>query len=155
VVLITRGKEIVPEVLKDLVAFEREHGSGGFDKWLLPVFSNFGLLYVMREGGDLVGTAQLMRVWERPDAICVAGIAVRKDRRGEGLGTLLMSHILKDLKRDGFNEVRLTVSPENTAAMKIYCDKMGFKKRGMEKDFYGEGEDRLVLVKQLKEVTGE
>ncbi len=154
-ILITRGKEIAPDVLKDLVAFEEDHGSGGFDQWMLPVFSNFGLLYVMRENNHLVGTAQLMRVWERPDAICVAGIAIRKDKRGQGLGTLLMSHILKDLKRDGFTEVRLTVSPDNAAAMRIYDDKMGFRKKAFEKDFYGRGEDRLVLIKELKEVEGD
>lgn len=153
-ILITRGKDISSEVLKDLVDFEDEHGSGGFDKWMLPVFCNFGLLYVMRENTDLVGTAQLMRLWERPDVICLAGVAIRKDKRGRGLGTLLVNHILKDLKRDGFVEVRLTVSPENAAAMRIYQHKMGFKKKDFLHDFYGKGEDRLILVKQLQEVKG-
>lgn len=53
------------------------------------------------------------------------GIAVTKEARGLGIGTLLMKKIMKQALEDGYKSLSLSVDPENTSAVYIYR-KLGF-----------------------------
>lgn len=48
------------------------------------------------------------------------GIAVTKEARGLGIGTLLMKQIIKQALEDGYKTLSLSVDPENTSAVYIY-----------------------------------
>ncbi|SEN59842.1 Acetyltransferase (GNAT) family protein [Paenisporosarcina quisquiliarum] len=48
------------------------------------------------------------------------GIAVTKEARGLGIGTLLMKKIMKQALEDGYKSLSLSVDPENTSAVYIY-----------------------------------
>ncbi|MER2171164.1 MAG: GNAT family N-acetyltransferase [Psychrobacillus psychrodurans] len=48
------------------------------------------------------------------------GIAVTKDARKLGIGTLLMKQIMKQALDDGYKSLSLSVDPENTSAVYIY-----------------------------------
>lgn len=48
------------------------------------------------------------------------GIAVTKEARGLGIGTLLMKQIMKQALKDGYKSLSLSVDPENTSAVYIY-----------------------------------
>lgn len=48
------------------------------------------------------------------------GIAVTKEARGLGIGTLLMKQIMKQALEDGYKSLSLSVDPENTSAFYIY-----------------------------------
>lgn len=48
------------------------------------------------------------------------GIAVTKEARGLGIGTLLMKQIIKQALEDGYKSLSLSVDPENTSAVYIY-----------------------------------
>lgn len=48
------------------------------------------------------------------------GIAVTKEARGLGIGTLLMKQIIKQALEDGYKSLSLSVAPENTSAVYIY-----------------------------------
>ncbi|WP_068985939.1 GNAT family N-acetyltransferase [Lysinibacillus xylanilyticus] len=54
------------------------------------------------------------------------GIAVSKDVRGRGLGTLLMRKIIQQAKDEGYNTISLSVDLGNSSAINIY-KKLGFK----------------------------
>lgn len=54
------------------------------------------------------------------------GIAVSKDIRGRGLGTLLMRKVIQQAKDEGYNTFSLSVDLENSSAINIY-KKLGFK----------------------------
>jgi RimJ/RimL family protein N-acetyltransferase len=56
------------------------------------------------------------------------GIAIGKECRGKGLGTLLMKKIIDHTRRIGINKMSLSVSPLNVA-LKLY-QKLGFYKVG-------------------------
>ena len=58
------------------------------------------------------------------------GIAVSKEVRGLGIGTLLMSKIIQLALEDGYMSISLSVDPDNSDAVHIY-NKMGFKKCGV------------------------
>ena len=48
------------------------------------------------------------------------GIAVTKETRGLGIGTLLMKKIIKQASKDGYRSLSLSVDPENISAVHIY-----------------------------------
>lgn len=54
------------------------------------------------------------------------GIAVSKDVRGKGLGTLLMRKIIQQAQDEGYNTISLSVDLENSSAINIY-NKLGFQ----------------------------
>ncbi|WP_235753936.1 GNAT family N-acetyltransferase [Psychrobacillus sp. INOP01] len=58
------------------------------------------------------------------------GIAVTKEARGLGIGTLLMKKIIQQAKEDGYKSLSLSVDPENTHAVYIY-KQLGFKDYGI------------------------
>lgn len=58
------------------------------------------------------------------------GIAVSKDVRGMGVGTLLMNKIIQLAMEDGYKSVSLSVDPDNHDAVHLYR-KLGFKECGV------------------------
>ncbi|MBK3496435.1 GNAT family N-acetyltransferase [Viridibacillus sp. YIM B01967] len=58
------------------------------------------------------------------------GIAISKDARGMGLGTLLMNQIIQIAIEEEYKSISLSVDPDNSDAVHIY-KKIGFKQCGM------------------------
>lgn len=58
------------------------------------------------------------------------GIAVTKEVRGNGIGTLLMKKIIHQAMYEGYKSISLSVDPENSNAVHIY-KKLGFKDYGV------------------------
>lgn len=54
------------------------------------------------------------------------GIAVTKEARGNGVGTLLMKEIIRKAMYEGYESISLSVDSYNTNAVHIY-EKLGFK----------------------------
>jgi len=77
-----------------------------------------GALYVARDGDRILGcvafraldggTAELKRLWVRPEA------------RGSGAGRLLVARALDDARRAGYARVRLDTLPDQRAAHALY-----------------------------------
>ncbi len=142
--------EIVTEAddnLRDIILQidEEAFGFGSLSEWSLPLFLHYGRLYIARLNGEPVGTAELMRDWRDPELVYLYGIAVAPDLRGSGIGTILFRSILESLPKAGYRRLQLTVHPENQAAIHIYQDKFGMKQVDFIRNYYGPGEDRLLL----------
>ncbi|MEW2492195.1 GNAT family N-acetyltransferase [Streptomyces nodosus] len=76
----------------------------------------------------------------------VVSLGVTQDQRGRGLGRRLMLEVLRRQRAEGVREVRLTVEPANWAAITLYRS-LGFSSDdGVRKDYFGAGEDRLVMT---------
>ena len=58
------------------------------------------------------------------------GIAITKEARGLGIGTLLMQKIIKRASEEGYKSLSLSVDPKNADAVHIYR-KLGFKDHGV------------------------
>lgn len=137
-----------PDLLQALIGIEQDaFGKGGMNEWFLPPFARQGRVFVLwaREIDEPVGVAECMRIWDRPRSAYLFGFAIRSGWRGRGFGTIFMQEIIGRLKLTGFDSMELTVSPANTAALRIYQDKLGFVKIRECSGEYGPGEDRLVL----------
>ncbi|ADU29202.1 GCN5-related N-acetyltransferase [Evansella cellulosilytica DSM 2522] len=54
------------------------------------------------------------------------GIALTKDARGKGIGTLLVKRLMEEAFSDGYTTLSLSVDPTNKEAVQLY-KKLGFK----------------------------
>lgn len=105
-------------------------------------------ILVLDDGGSLYGYA--LFVTSRDGQVSwVLSLAVAPDRRGLGLGRLLMLEVLRRLRGEGVHEVRLTVEPANAAAIALYRS-LGFSsEEEVRRDYLGPGEDRLIMGLRL------
>ncbi len=81
-----------------------------------------------------------------PERIGILSLAVSPDAQGMGIGKQLLQTLLEAAPSE-CRQLWLTVAPDNQPALALY-QKFGFFCEKTETDYYGEGEDRLLLVKQ-------
>ena len=106
-------------------------------------------LWVAQWGDQLAAYAILWRVLDEGE---LANIAVRKDLRGRGIGSGLLSRILEVAERSGVRSLYLEVRESNGVAREMYA-RRGFQEIGVRKGYYeGPREDARVLKKNLSGV---
>ena len=101
--------------------------------------------WVAHDQGEIVGFAGGMLAGERLE---VMDIAVRDDRRHEGIGSRLLSRLAYDGQTLGASEITLEVHVGNDAARGLY-ESAGFEQVGLRKNYYGQGNDALVMTARL------
>ncbi len=77
---------------------------------------------------------------------CIHKVFVRRDLRGEGMGSRLFEVLLREIDERNLSTF-LTVDPENQAAIALY-EKWGFTERRFVKGYYRPQEDRYVLSRR-------
>ncbi|MCC6133590.1 MAG: ribosomal protein S18-alanine N-acetyltransferase [Acidobacteria bacterium] len=82
------------------------------------------------------------------DEIHVHKIAVQEEWRRSGLGTALMKEVIAFGLRNDSYQIFLEVRPSNTPAKRMY-QKLGFEISGRRKAYYPDGEDAIVMVREL------
>ena len=79
-------------------------------------------------------------------------IAIDSRCRGQGIGELLLSHMIDKSRELGCNVMTLEVRSGNTAAIELY-KKMGFTEVGRRRGYYKkEGEDAILMDKELASI---
>ncbi|WP_425060265.1 [Ribosomal protein S18]-alanine N-acetyltransferase [Sporomusa carbonis] len=97
---------------------------------------------VVVDNGQVVGYGGL---WIVLDEAHVTNIALLPEYHGQGLGSLLLEHMVLTAKSLGAVSMTLEVRPSNTAARKLYS-RRGFVERGVRPNYYQElGEDALIM----------
>ena len=104
-------------------------------------------ILVADEDGEAVGFT-IGAASSDPAAGWVLRLKVCEDRRRQGCATALLLTLLELLQRDGVRTVRLTVAPENRPARALYAG-LGFSEEAMLPDYFGPGEDRLLLCRPI------
>jgi [ribosomal protein S18]-alanine N-acetyltransferase len=79
-------------------------------------------------------------------------IGVEEKFRGQGLGDLLIKHLLNELEKLHIRKVFLDVKSTNVIAIKFY-EKYGFKRLGIRSSYYNMGEDALILERDFNGVV--
>ncbi|QSG10796.1 Acetyltransferase (GNAT) family [Halapricum desulfuricans] len=77
----------------------------------------------------------------------VKDLAVHPDRRGEGVGTLLLGRALAVLDGLDVSSVKLEVRVNNKRARSLY-ERFGFRHLRTVPNYYDDGENALVLVRK-------
>jgi len=112
------------------------------------------LMIIAEVDGKIVGNCsfspigQKMRIRHR----CSIGIALYKNVWGIGIGTALLSLLIKRAVVCGYEQMELNVVNRNDRAIKLY-EKIGFVKRGHSpkamKNKDGTYDDVIMMIKQL------
>ncbi|MFA5675866.1 MAG: GNAT family N-acetyltransferase [Christensenellales bacterium] len=134
------------KIVKRLIEIEKQaFGGAGLDEWNLVPYIRHGKVAALWTDGKIIGGAQFIRDWNEVSRAYLIGIAIDSAYRGKGLGTRFLEECIKLLKADGIKCVELTVESNNTGAVNVYQNKLGFITACARKDEYGTGEDRLVM----------
>ena len=98
------------------------------------------LYYQVVEQEEIVGILGASRIL---DIIEIRNIAVKKNKRSQGIGTKLLQQD-KTIAR-----IELEVSAKNTVARKLY-QKQGFQTVGTRLNYYAKGEDAILMNLEMK-----
>jgi [ribosomal protein S18]-alanine N-acetyltransferase len=97
---------------------------------------------VIESDGELIGYAGLFATRHTAD---VQTLAVAGDRQREGLGALLLTALLDEVRRRGASEVLLEVRADNETAARLYT-RFGFERIGVRRGYYQPGRvDAIVM----------
>lgn len=137
--------------LEQIMDIEKKaFGKGALSEYVIVPILRYGKVYAaVDEDDDPIACAYFIRDMNDIGTAYLMSIAVLPIFRGKNVGTELLKHSFTHLKRFGITHVRLTVDPANFNALSVYKEKLGFTVIESSKDEYGEGEDRLVMQKEL------
>ena len=101
--------------------------------------------WVAHDEGTIVGFAGGVMAGGE---VQIRDVAVRADRRGEGIAARLLARVAYDAQMLGATTSSLEVDVDNDAARALYAQ-LGFSEVGRRRDYYGKGHDALVLTATL------
>jgi N6-L-threonylcarbamoyladenine synthase len=141
----------LPEIMK------LETASFANDAWpeetfLSELAAKHTYYIVAREGEELVGYAGLSKL-AGSDQADIQTIAVRKDKRGLGIGRKLMDTLTAQATELGAKQIFLEVRADNSVAQKLYRI-FGFKQIGTRKKYYQPDDvDAFIMKTDIKRKT--
>jgi len=106
------------------------------------------LYLVAEEGNELIGYAGMM--FSGGSQADVVTLAVTSARWGEGTGTALLTALVDEADKRGYQEVLLEVRKDNPRARQLYL-RHGFAEIGIRRGYYQpSGVDAVVMRKGLR-----
>lgn len=94
---------------------------------------------------DVVGYAG---IWKPIDEAHITNIVVRKDERGQHIGTKLLEELLKMAQMQGLKCITLEVNVNNKNAISLY-KKHNFEEVGRRKKYYNNTDDAIIMTLKL------
>ncbi|MDN7135399.1 GNAT family N-acetyltransferase [Pseudidiomarina terrestris] len=82
-----------------------------------------------------------------PHSLWLMSLLVSAKQRGKGIGVKLLKHWLAIAEQLGYQTIQLSVAPENHAAIELYRQN-GFVEQGLQQDYLGAGQHRLLMTRQ-------
>ena len=98
------------------------------------------------DGGEIIGYGGITVAADTAD---IDNVAVTELFRNSGVGTAIITELVKIAKERGAQKVFLEVRVSNSVAMEMYLHN-GFKGVYARTRYYSDGEDCLVMCKELK-----
>lgn len=137
-------RDMAVDDLSEVVAIERASFS---NPWTGPLFLQelqvrFSRILLARDRDGSV--AGYVCRWIVADEVHVLNVAVHPRHRGHGLGAALMQQVLDEARRRAIQAVTLEVRRSNDAGRRLY-ESFGFEQVGERPNYYGRGEDALIL----------
>ena len=136
--------DMVTEDLPEVIAIERASFP---NPWTGPLFLqelqvDFSRIILARHRGGPV-SGYVCR-WLVADEVHVLNLAVDPRHREQGLGGTLMREVLREARQRHATAVTLEVRRSNVAGRRLY-ESFGFEEVGSRPNYYGRGEDALIL----------
>lgn len=142
---------IRPWKYEDILALTRlEEECFGGERWSFGMLASAfgsesfsGLLW--QEDGDIAGYAGVTCAGDQAD---IETLAVAENYRRGGIGGNLVDAVLQTAEQKGVKQVFLEVRVSNSPAISLYIKK-GFNGLYARTRYYPDGEDCLVMIKEL------
>ncbi|MBQ4052866.1 MAG: ribosomal protein S18-alanine N-acetyltransferase [Clostridia bacterium] len=134
--------------LPKLMALERACFA---DAWTTEMMKNEFLRdgfcgVLAEEDGEIVGYLCGYSLFEDAELLKTA---VVQERRGKGIGGLLLDAFTEKVLLQGAEKIFLEVRVSNEAALRLYVSR-GFEKTRIRKRYYADGEDALEMKRELR-----
>ena len=139
-----RFERLAEHHIAEVVAIEQvANGSPWSDRGFRNELDHpHGLFLVALEAGEVVGYGG---VWLVIDEAHIVNVAVREDRRRQGIARELVKRLLEASKESGMKTASLEVRAGNEGAIKLY-ENLGFVTTNRRKRYYPDNrEDALVM----------
>ncbi len=104
---------------------DRQKQARGLDL-LLNDSSGLSIVFVAEEDGEIVGMCSVQKLTSTAEggpAGLIEDLIVKKDRRGKGVGSSLLSEIIKWCMTKNISRVQLLRDSDNKQALKFYTGK--------------------------------
>jgi ribosomal-protein-alanine N-acetyltransferase len=155
----TEPPTVRPAARADLLAVHRIESAAFPQPWPFSAFESYvgedGFLVAVDDEGEeeaLLGYVVADTVPNHGTPLGhVKDLAVDADHRGRGIGRRLLSRAIDVLENTGAGSVKLEVRITNEVAISLYRS-FGFEHRRTIPNYYGNGEDALVMIRALDPV---
>lgn len=107
--------------------------------------NEFSYLFVLEHENVIIGYYGFWVMFEDSD---ITKVSIRKEFQGMKLSNILMEDCFKRVMDAGCNKINLEVRKDNIKAINLY-KKHGFEEIYVRKDYYGKGEDALILSRAV------
>ena len=87
-------------------------------------------------------------IWKAVDDIHITDIVVKKSRRRQNIGTILLEQLIILAKKENITSITLEVNSTNIPAQNLY-EKFGFKRVGLRKKYYNNINDAIIYTRIL------
>lgn len=142
-------EEVKEEDLETIYEIEKENFKDCWSKnyilFHIKLPKDIRYFFVAREENKVIG---YIVCWVSDFTAHLHNISVKKDYQNKGVGTKLLNFLIDILKKQGITEIVLEVRVNNFKAINLY-KKHGFKEITIKKRFYPDGEDALMMLKEL------
>ena len=137
------------EVMKKIIEIEQEafEEAGNVDLWIIKALIRYGMVFIIKEDDRIVCIVEYMQVFNKK-SLFLYGISTLKEYRHKGYANYILNETEKILKDLSYEEIELTVAPENDIAINFY-KKHGYIEEKLLEDEYGKGIHRYVMRKKL------
>lgn len=137
-------------LIDEIVELEEEAfgGKGGVDLWILKALLRYGKVFVLEDEGRIVSIVEYMQCFDKKE-VFLYGICTLKKFRHEGNAKRIMKESEEYLRSKGYEEISLTVDPENKIAIEMYQN-FGYSIVEYQENEYGNGIHRYLMKKNIK-----
>ena len=135
-----------PDQIDDVLEIEHASFTNPWTREMyLAELENRGVSFCFLARNDKGEAVGFCSFWRVLDELHINNLAVRPDSRRAGIGTALLTHVLREGARLGARRATLEVRRSNNAARLLY-ERFGFAVAGVRRGYYTKPlEDALVL----------
>ena len=98
---------------------------------------------------SMYGVAGFVDYWITFDSATICQICVNPVFRKRGLGSQMMSELIKDCKANKVRNITLEVREHNESAIGLY-ERFGFKRVLLKEKYYTNGDNAIYMVKEME-----
>ncbi|HKV55201.1 MAG TPA: ribosomal protein S18-alanine N-acetyltransferase [Candidatus Binataceae bacterium] len=140
------NRDLPPILTIERLGFDHPWSRDSFLREFSLPFSRTTVALAVNGSSESV-TGYLCR-WLVADECHILNVAVHPEVRRMGFGERLMDDAIAEARREKARLVTLEVRRSNLAARSLYR-KLGFEERRLRKNYYGSGEDAIVMELKL------